>query len=125
MKFRTLCLGLVALVSMTSGCLYHNHPCFGFRLHPCASRGEGGCSPCSACKHFFHQPVSSEGCGCNSGGAAMGYPSGYGSMPGYPAGSYVPLIGNPNPLPGTGSPTIIPSRDLPMPNPMPGKTGGN
>ncbi len=120
MKFRAICFGLVALVSLTSGCLYHRHPCWGFRLHPCQTGGGcGTCAPvCSSPIHhpILHHKIASVGSGCPScigGGAMINQPVGYPSM------AYPPIIGNPSPLPG---PTIIPSHDLP--NPMPVKPSG-
>jgi hypothetical protein len=117
MKLRVICLGIVALVSMTSGCLpYHNHPCWGFRLHPCQTGGN--CAPCApAWSSPIHHPIghklSHVGLGCPTciGGGAMISPAISG-----PSVIYPPVIGQPTPLPG---PTVIPSHDLP--NPMPVK----
>jgi hypothetical protein len=114
MKFRAICLGLVALVSLTSGCLYSRHPCWGFRLHPCQTGGN--CAP--VCSSPIHHPIlhrlSHLGPDCPTcigGGATIHQPVGYPSM-GYP-----PVIGQPIPIPG--GPTVIPSNQLP--NPMPVK----
>jgi hypothetical protein len=117
MKFRAICLGLAALVSLTSGCLpYHNHPCWGFRLHPCQNGG-GACGACApVCSSPIHHPILHKfkdgGAGCSTciGGSTITQPAGYPMM------TYPPVIGQPTPLPG---PTIIPSNQLP--NPMPVK----
>jgi hypothetical protein len=122
MKFRAICLGLVALVFTTSGCLpYHNHPCWGFRLHPCSTGGGGGCGVCApVCSSPIHHPilhkfsVGAPGCStCVGGGPIITQPISY------PIGTNPPVIGQPNPLQG---PSIIPSRELP--NPMPVKQSG-
>lgn len=118
MKFRAICLGLAALVFATSGCLpYRQHPCWGFRLHPCQTGG-GACGTCApVCSSPIHHPIlhrmADIGPGCSTcvgGGTMITQPVGYPSM-GYP-----PVIGQPVPLPG---PTVIPSNQLP--NPMPVK----
>ena len=117
MKYRAICLGLVALVSLTSGCLpYHRHPCWGFRLRPCQTGGN--CAPCEpAWSSPIHHPIKhrlahvGHGCPtCIGGGAMINQPLGQ------PSTSYPPVIGQPVPLPGQ---TVIPSHELP--NPMPVK----
>jgi hypothetical protein len=113
MKFRAICFGLVALVSMTSGCLYMRHPCWGFRFHPCQTGGM--CAP--ACSSPIHRPLlhhhkfSHGAIGCPT---CAGGPSGA-----FPAMAYPPIIGNPMQLP---APKVVPSGD--MPNPMPTKPAG-
>ena len=127
MKFRALCLGLAALVSLTSGCVYRHHPCWGFRLHPCTTPGGGGGPAC--CSSPVSAPVvyrpaagfpGGDCClnGINGGGPVISQPTGY-PPPGYPPMNYPPVIGNPMALPGA---SIIPSHELP--NPMPVKPGG-
>jgi hypothetical protein len=117
MKFRMICLGIVALVLTASGCLpYSRHPCWGFRFHPCQNRGNGMCDPCApAGSSPIHHPLLhrhkmriASDCSACIGGAVAGMPT----------MSYPTVIGQPTPLHG---PTVIPSSDLPMPNPMPPK----
>jgi len=119
MKFRAFCFGLLALVSLTPGCLpYRHHPCWGFRLHPCSTGGqcESACS--SHIGHHRPPAVISDCAGCIGGGAMMHQPVAYPAtaFQSYP---YPPVIGKPIPIPG---PTVIPSQELP--NPMPVKPGG-
>ena len=114
MKFRAISLGLAALVSIASGCMpYRHHPCWGFRLHPCATGG-GQCAPAGSSP--IHHPIKhrlahvGHGCPtCIGGGAMINQPIGL------PTTSYPPVIGNPVPLPG---PTVIPSNQLPSPMPV-------
>lgn len=112
MKSRAFCFGLVALACMSSGCLYRNHPCFGFRLHPCQTPGCGapacGIPACSS-PITVSRPILHPGCSSCAGGGAMVAPP-----IGYPPAGYAPLIGNAVPIPGPGL--------VPYPNPMPGKT---
>ena len=118
MKFRAICFGLVALVSTTSGCLpYHNHPCWGFRLHPCATGGAcGACAPCApVCSSPIHHPILHKladlgpGCPtCTGETPVMSAPAGYPTM------SFPPIIGQPSPLP---APRVVPPGETP--NPMP------
>ncbi len=122
MKYRMICFGLAALVSMTSGCFYRHHPCFGFRLHPCQTGG-GQCAPvCSSpirTPIVHHRPpMSTPGCpSCFSAGPIISQPGGY------PSTAYPPVIGYPVPIPGaTSGPS---ASELHMPNPMPGKPGGS
>jgi hypothetical protein len=120
MKFRLICLGLAAVVSLTSGCVYKHHPCWGFRLHPC-QHGGCGCAPACSSSRVSVSPVVYRPTGgdcCLNGGPVIHSPAGLPA--GYPSMTYPPVIGSPTPLPGA---TIIPSHELP--NPMPVKPGGN
>lgn len=118
MKFRAICFTLVALVSMTSGCLYSRHPCWGFRLHPCQTGG-GMCAP--ACSSPINRPLLNHkrsiapGCPTCIGDGSFAAPP----MGAFPSMAYPPVIGTPYPIPG---PKVIPSGELP--NPMPVKPGG-
>jgi hypothetical protein len=113
MKLRVICLGLVALVSLTSGCLpYHRHPCWGFRLRPCQTGGNcavGAPAWSSPIHHpILHKRLHADCPVCIGGGATIAQPVGF-----------PPVIGQPTPLPG---PKVIPSSELP--NPMPVKPSG-
>jgi hypothetical protein len=124
MKSRMFLFGLMAVVSLTSGCACCDNPCWGFRLHPWANHGGGCGSCCGGCPAYSSPvsvgPVSSspvvyrpgtigipEGPSCCGGGPmippSVGFPAGYPPMP------YTPVIGNPMPLPGTATHDVVPS----------------
>jgi hypothetical protein len=124
MKIRACVFGMIAVVSLTSGCACCDNPCWGFRLHPWSSHCG---SPCGGCCPAYSSPVSapvvyrspnvtmsSPDCPCN-GTPVINHPTVYPGS-GYP-GTYSPIIGNPMPLPGT--PGVAP-KDM-VPNPMPVK----
>jgi len=123
MKIRACMFGMIAAVSLTSGCACCDNPCWGFRLHP--FQHCGGCAPCAPCGGCpaYSSPVSTPGglrppsvvmngsdCPCN-GTPVMSHPNAIPSLSPYPSTPY-PIIGNPTPLPGT--PSVAP-------NQMPGK----
>ncbi len=125
---RAFLFGLIAAVSMTSGCACCDNPCWGFRLHPFHS-GCGGCgcpaysSPVSAPVVYRPPTVMSGGPDCPScggGGPVFHQPAGYPAPGGYPTMGYPPIIGNPMPLPGAPG---FPGHDSVIPNPMPPVTG--
>jgi hypothetical protein len=120
MKIRACLFGLMAVVSLTSGCACCDSPCWGFRLHPWSSPCG---SPCGGCCPAYSSPVSAPvvyrspavsmngpDCPCN-GTPVINHPAAYPGS-GYPA-TY-PIIGNPTPLPGVGPKDTVP-------NTMPGK----
>ena len=121
MRIRASLYGLIAVVSLTSGCACCDNPCWGFRFHPC----QHPCQPCGGCCPAYSSPVSAPvvyraptvisngpdcpGCG---GTPVMAHPLGYPTSVGSP--NFPPIIGNPMPLPGNSN--IVPS-----PMPMNGK----
>ncbi len=131
MKSRAFLMGVMAVVSLTSGCACWNNPCWGFRLHPHANCGGGCgacCSPAPACCPAYSSPVSvaapggypapsfaTGGPDCPScgGGVSMapplaGYPTG---QPGFPTASFPTIVGNPMPLPGNVVPSVMPGKN--------------
>jgi hypothetical protein len=127
MKFRALLLGIMAVVSMTSGCCYGpSNPCWGWRLHPC-----NHCGGCGGCCPAYSSPVSAPvvyrapgtlvasgpDCPTCNGGQVIHPSTGFPAPSVGPAMPYTPVIGNPMPLPGT--PGVVP-HDM-VPSPMPPK----
>jgi hypothetical protein len=115
---RAFLFGMIATVSLTSGCACCDNPCWGFRLHPfqhCAGCG----APASAPVVYRPPSVVTAGPDCPScgGGVMMPPPASYASP--NPVGmSYTPVIGNPMPLPS--APNFM-GHDSVVPSPMPGK----
>jgi hypothetical protein len=126
MKIRACFFGIMAVVSLTSGCACCDNPCWGFRLHPWSSPygGCGGGGGCGGCCPAYSSPVSapvvyrappvaaSPDCPCGST-PVFSHPTGYPAPSIYPGNPYPPIIGNPMPLPGPSGASV--------PSTMPGK----
>lgn len=116
MRIRACLFGLMAAVSLTSGCACCDHPCWGWRFHPCHSPCCSTPAPCCGGCPAFSSPVSapvvyrpptvavSPDCPCASSTPVLSHPVPLGNPSPYP-----PIISNPMPLPGT---TITPGTSI-------------
>jgi hypothetical protein len=120
MKLRWAYLVLIGMMVGSSGCYCH-HPCWGFRLHPCATPA---CyypprKPLLHHKYYkFGYPVPMAHCdACLVQPGITPLPSAQPVMT-FPTAAFPPIVGQPTPLPGTGPQGVPSGSELPHPMPM-------
>jgi hypothetical protein len=120
MKLRWAFLVLIGLTAANTGCYCH-HPCWGFRLHPCATPA---CyypprKPLLHHKYYkFGYPFPPVACdACFASPSITTLPAAPTVMT-FPTGAYPPIVGQPTPLPGPGPQGTPMGSELPHPMPM-------
>lgn len=120
MKRRWAYLLLAVLPLAGTGCYCH-HPCWGFRLHPCATPACYYPPRKPLLHHKFYKygyPLPEAVCdSCVVPPAVSAVPLA-GPAVAYPVGAYPPIVGQPSPLPPSGPNGVTPGTELPHPMPM-------